>query len=81
MGVGTDVVAIQWQPPAKVGDAPGLVTIEHRMVRDVKATMKQDEARRLADRLFGPDKQELPLSGAGVHWVPSRSMSESTDTP
>jgi hypothetical protein len=81
MGVGTDVVAIEWQPPANVGNSPGVVTIEHRTVRNVQATMKQDEARRLADRLLGADKLELKLSGDGIHWLPSLSLPETTDTP
>jgi hypothetical protein len=81
MGAGTDVVAIAWHPPANVGNSPGVVTIEHRMVRDVQAAMKQEEARRLADRLLGADKRERPLSGDGVHWVPGASLSETSDTP
>jgi hypothetical protein len=69
MKPGSDVTDIEWEPPHKLGDGPGEVTIEHRVISDVTAPMKQEDARRLADRMFGDDKTEVPLSGEGVHWV------------
>jgi hypothetical protein len=69
MNAGEDVTDIEWEPPEKNGEGPGEVTIEHRVISDVTAPMKQDDARRLADRMFGDDKTELPLTGDGVHWV------------
>jgi hypothetical protein len=78
---GKDVVDIEWEPPDNIGDGPGEVTIEHRVVSDVKAPMKQDDARRLADRMFGDDKTEIPLSGEGVHWVRSGRRAGMTDRP
>jgi hypothetical protein len=36
---------------------------------DVEMLMTQDEARRLADRMFGYDKTEIPLGGRVVHWI------------
>ncbi|HVC71682.1 MAG TPA: hypothetical protein VNC61_15615 [Acidimicrobiales bacterium] len=57
------------------------MTIEHRVVSDVTTPMKQDDARRLADRVFGDDKTEVPLGGDGVHWARTRSRAETNDTP
>jgi hypothetical protein len=68
MATGEDVTNIAWEPP-KVGDALGEVTIEHRVIGDVTMPMKQDDARRLANRVFGDDKKELLLRGDAVHWV------------
>jgi hypothetical protein len=69
MKPGLDITGIEWEPPQKLGEGPGEVTIEHRVVGDVTAPMKQDDARRLADRMFGDDKTEVHLVGDGVHWV------------
>jgi hypothetical protein len=68
MATGEDVTNIAWEPP-KIGDALGEVTIEHRVISDVTMPMKQDDARRLATRVFGDDKKELLLRGDAVHWV------------
>jgi hypothetical protein len=68
MAVGEDVTDIGWEPPSKTEDGPGEVTIEHRVIDDVKAPMTQDDAGRLADRMFGAAKKELPHRGAGIHW-------------
>jgi hypothetical protein len=69
MKAGQDVTDIGWEPPRKLGIGPGEVTIEHKVISDVIAPMTQDDARRLADRMFGDDKRELPIRGEGVHWV------------
>jgi hypothetical protein len=69
MPAGRDVTDIEWEPPQPAGAGPGEVTIEHRAVDDVTMPMTEDGARRLADRMFGDDKTELPPSGPGVHWV------------
>lgn len=69
MAVGEDVTDIEWEPPQKTEDGPGEVTIEHRVIEDVKAPMTQDDASRLADRMFGDDKMELPHMGTGIHWA------------
>jgi hypothetical protein len=68
MAVGDDVTDIGWEPPSKTQSGPGEVTIEHRVIDDVKAPMTQDDAGRLADRMFGASKTELPHRGAGIHW-------------
>lgn len=57
MAAGEDVTDIEWEPPHKEGGGPGEVTIEHRVVGDVITPMMQDDARRLADRVFGDDKE------------------------
>ena len=81
MTAGEDVTDIEWEPPPRDGDGPGDVTIEHRVVGDVTTPMKQDDARRLADRVFGDEKTEVPVSGDGVHWARSRSKVAERDTP
>lgn len=81
MNAGEDVTDIAWEPPSRTGEGPGEVTIEHRVINDVVAPMKQDDASRLADRMFGDDKMELPQAGDGMHWVRSESSLEVTDTP
>ncbi len=73
MAAGVVVTDIEWEPPARDGDGPGEVTIEHRVVSDVSTPMKRDDARRLADRVFGDEKTEVPLSGDGVHWARTES--------
>ena len=62
-------------PPCLQVNLRGLgdVTIEHRAMGDVNTPMTRDDARRLAQRMFGDDKSELPLSGDGVHWVRTTS--------
>jgi hypothetical protein len=69
MAAGDDVTDIEWEPPDQVGKGPGEVTIEHRVISDVKAPMTRDDAGRLADRMFGADKKELPPVWDEVHWV------------
>jgi hypothetical protein len=81
MNAGQDVTEIGWEPPRKLGGGPGEVTIEHRVISDVIAPMTQDDARRLADRMFGDDKTELPLTGEGVHWVRGEGPPDVTDRP
>jgi hypothetical protein len=81
MAAGEDVTDIAWVPPRKLGEGPGEVTIEHRAISDVKAPMTEADAGRLADRMFGDDKKELPSAGTGVHWVRSAFPSEKTDSP
>ena len=81
MAAGEDVTGIGWEPPENFGDRPGEVTIEHRVISDVKTPMKQDDARRLADRVFGEEKTELPLGGDGIHWVRGASRAETKNTP
>jgi hypothetical protein len=81
MAAGEDVTDIEWEPPPNDEGGLGEVTIEHRVVGDTKAPMKRDDARRLADRVFGDDKRELPLRGEGLHWVRSGLTAESSDTP
>jgi len=66
---GVDVTDIEWEAPEQAGDGPGKVTIEHSAMDDVNMLMTQDEARRLADQIFGCDKTEIPLTGQGVHWI------------
>jgi hypothetical protein len=81
MTAGEDVTAIGWVPPRKAGDGPGEVTIEHRVINDVIAPMTQDDAGRLADRMFGNRKRKLPPKGNRVHWVRGASSPEKTDKP
>jgi hypothetical protein len=69
MATGEDVTDIQWEPPRRPGNGPGEVTIEHRVIDDVKAPMTEDDAGRLADRMFGEDKKEVPPRGVGLRWV------------
>lgn len=69
MNAGDDVTDIEWEPPRRVGEGPGEVTIEHRVISDVVAPMTQDDAGRLADRMFGDRKRKLPPRGNRVHWV------------
>jgi hypothetical protein len=81
MATGEDVTGIGWEPPRRPGTGPGEVTIEHRVIAEVKAPMTQDDAGRLADRMFGADKKEKPTVGEGVAWVRSPPPPETTDTP
>jgi hypothetical protein len=66
---GADVTDIEWEAPKEGADGPGLVTIGHAAMENVNMPMTQDAARRLADRMFGYEKTEIPLSGEGVHWI------------
>ena len=67
---GMDVTDIEWEPPEEE-NSPGEVTIGHTTKNDVNMPMTEVGARRLADRMFGDEKTELPLTGHGVHWVRS----------
>jgi len=66
---GTDVIDIEWEAPERVEDRLGMVTIGHDAMEDVNLLMTQDAARRLADRMFGSDKTEIPVIGQGIHWI------------
>lgn len=72
MARGDDVTGIGWKPSWTVQDGSGDVTIEHAVVEDTKAPMTQDGARRLADRLFGANKTEVPTKGAALRWKRGR---------
>jgi hypothetical protein len=64
-----DVTDIEWEPPLNGDAGPGEVTIEHTVVSDVNVPMAELDARRLADHMFGDDKTESLVAGAGVHWA------------
>jgi hypothetical protein len=66
---GANVTDIEWEPVEPGEDGSGEVTIEHTATEDVSMPMTLDGARRLADRLFGDDKIERPLTGHGIHWA------------
>ena len=69
---GADVTDIEWTPAERGEDGSGEVTIGHTATEDFNMPMTQEGARRLADRMFGDDKSELPLTGDGLHWVRRR---------
>jgi hypothetical protein len=66
MTAGQDVTSISWEP---VGTGrSGQVRIEHEQRDPLIASMNLEAARRLVDRLLGPDKVELSCPGDCFRW-------------
>jgi len=66
MTAGKDVTSIRWEPVRKGGS--GEVTIEHESSDPLTLSLNLDAARRLVNRLLGPDKVELSSPGDGFRW-------------
>jgi hypothetical protein len=66
MTAGEDVTSIRWEPVGQ--DGSGEVTIEHVCKDPLIASLDLDAARRLVDRLLGPDKVEHSFPGDCFRW-------------